>query len=78
MYELNGKYMVCTNGDWNIDFFYKIYNGNPWISNIAPITFNSKKKAKRVMRRLNKYHRNNGEEWFVVQKVNNRLLRRAA
>lgn len=75
MYELNGKYMVCVSG-WKLEFFYKILDDFVLTSNIAPTTYHSRKKAKRVMRRLNKYHSSDGEKWFVVEKINYGNIRR--
>lgn len=59
-----GKYAIATEGDYDVlVFFYKNFNGYITTTRIVPTTFHNKKKAKRILKRLNKFH---GGDWFLV------------
>jgi hypothetical protein len=50
------KYAIAKEADYTLIFFYKNFNGFVAMTKIVPTTFSNKKKAKRIMKRLNKYH----------------------
>ncbi|MER2007449.1 MAG: hypothetical protein ABS939_08345 [Psychrobacillus sp.] len=54
----NGKYAIAKEdlNDYALQFFYDNLNGCIILTRIAPTMFPNKKKAKRVLKRLNKYH----------------------
>lgn len=57
------KYRIAVINEGNISYYWKNFNGFIALTYISPTTFPNKKKAKRVMRRLNKYH---GNDFFLV------------
>lgn len=57
------KYAIAVEGDYTLLFFYKNINGFIATTRIVPTTFPNKKKAKRVLKRLNKHH---GKDWFIL------------
>lgn len=52
----NNKYIICTETGHSEVFYWKIISGFVALTTIVPTTFPNKKKAKRVLKRLNKYH----------------------
>lgn len=57
------KYRIAVIDEGKISYYWKNFNGFIALTNILPTTFPNKKKAKRIMRRLNKYH---GNDFFLV------------
>ena len=57
------RYAIALEDDYTLIFFYKNIDGFIAMTRILPTTFTNKKKAKRIMKRLNKYH---GGEYFLV------------
>jgi hypothetical protein len=51
-----GRYAIAKEDEYTLIFFYRNINGFIAMTRIVPTTFPNKKKAKRVMKRLNKYH----------------------
>lgn len=60
-----GKYAIAIEkeDEYALLFFYDNFNGSIILTRIVPTTFPNKKKAKRVLRRLNKYH---GGGYFLI------------
>lgn len=65
------KYAIAIEGEYALEFFYKNVNGFIVMTRILPTTYPNKKKAKRVLKRLNKYY---GGDWFLIdyQKLTSR------
>lgn len=57
------KYRIAVIHDGKLSFYRTNIHGCIILSNIFPTTFPNKKKAKRIMKRLNKYH---GDDFFLV------------
>lgn len=57
------KYAIACEGEYTLEFFWRNLDGFIVMTRIVPTLFANKKKAKRVMKRLNKHH---GGDYFVL------------
>lgn len=57
------RYLIGTHHEHSMAFYDRKVDGIVWLSKIIPKVFPNKKKAKRVLKRLNKYHE---EDYFLV------------
>lgn len=58
------NYLIATEGEYCLYFFYKILGETAITTRIAPTEYPNRKKARRVLRRLKKHH---GNDWFLVR-----------
>lgn len=56
------QYAIASEGEYSLQFFYENTDGFIILTRIVPTTYPNKKKAKRMLKRLNKYH---GNDWFL-------------
>lgn len=68
------KYFIGTYYEHSVAFYDRKIDGVVWLTKIAPKIFPNKKKAKRIMKRLNKY--NEGDYFLVSEKEYWRAVRK--